>query len=74
MLSDQVKPEFCWFRPLQLSLLRLGRWLGNVVATKVMQGAALTLFSFDPSVVTGLIGVGLFTWGAVNFNKEEEAS
>ena len=74
MLSDQVKPEFCWFRLFQLSLLRLGRWLGNVVATKVMQDAASTLSSFDPSVVTGLIGVGLFTWGAVNFNKEEEAS
>ena len=42
-----------------------------MVATKVMQG---TLSSFDPSVVAGLIGVGLFTWGAVNFNKEEEAS
>ena len=75
MLSDQVKPEFCWFRLFQLSLLRLGSWLGNVVATKVMQGAASTLSSsFDPSVVTVLIGVGLFTWGAVNFNKEEEAS
>ena len=72
MLSGQVK--FCWFLPLQLYLLRLGRWLSDVVATKVMQGAASTLSSFDPSVVAGLIGVGLFTWGAVNFNKEEEAS
>ena len=70
-----MKPEFCWFQPLQLSLLRLGGWLGDVVATKVMQGAASTIFSsFDPSVVTGLIGVGLFPWGAVNFNKEKEAS
>ena len=46
-----------------------------MAATQVMQGAASTLSSsFDPSVVTRLIGVGLFTWGAVNFNKEEEAS
>ena len=72
MLSGQVK--FCWFLPLQLYLLRLGRWLSDMVATQVMQGAASTLSSFDPSVVAGLIGVGLFTWGAVNFNKEEEAS
>ena len=45
-----------------------------MVATQVMQGAASILSSFDLSVVAGLIGVGLFTWGAVNFNKEKEAS
>ena len=58
----------------ELYFLRLGRWLSNAVARKVMQGAASTLSSFDPFVVAGLIGVGLFTWGAVNFNQEKEVS
>ena len=49
-------------------MLRLGGGLSKMVATKVMQTSASTL----SSVAVGLVGVGIFTWGAANFNKDED--
>ena len=49
-------------------MLRLGEGLSKMVATKVMQTSASTL----SSVAVGLVGVGIFTWGAANLNKDED--
>ena len=51
-----------------ISVLRLGEGLSKMVATKVMQTSASTL----SSVAVGLVGVGIFTWGLANFNKDED--
>jgi len=48
---------------------RLGSWLSTVVAKKVVKGSASAIPS-EPSLVAGIIGIGLFTWGAVNLYKE----
>ena len=42
------------------------------MAKKVMKGIASVIASIpsEPSIVAGVLGVGLFTWGAVNLRKE----
>ena len=47
-------------------------WLSGVMAKKVMKGIASVIASIpsEPSIVAGVLGVGLFTWGAVNLRKE----
>ena len=50
-------------------LLRLGCWLSRAVAKKVVKESVSAITS-DPSIVVGILGVGLFTWGAVNICKE----
>ena len=49
-------------------MFRLGEGLSKMVATKVMQTTASTL----SSVAVGLVGIGIFTWGAANLNKDED--
>ena len=53
-------------------LLRLGGWLSGVVAEKVVKvsASAVASISSEPSIVAGIFGVGLFTWGTVNLCKE----
>ena len=57
-------------------LLRIGVWLSGVVAKKVVKGSASAIASIPskPSNVAGILGVGLFTWGAVNLFKESSFS
>merc|ERR1711990_611832 len=52
---------------------RLGSWLSTVVAKKVVKGSASAIPS-EPSLVAGIIGIGLFTWGAVNLCKESSCN
>ena len=60
---------FFFFPILQhISVFRLGEGLSKMVATKLMQTTASTL----SSVAVGLVGVGIFTWGAANINKDED--
>ena len=50
-------------------------WLSGVMAKKVMKGIASVIASIpsEPSIVAGVLGVGLFTWGAVNLRKESSS-
>ena len=41
--------------------------MSTVVAKKVVKRSAISL---KPSLVTGILGIGLFTWGAVNLCKQ----
>ena len=43
-----------------------------MVAKKVMKESvsAITSIPSQPSIVAGIIGIGLFTWGTVNLCKE----
>ena len=51
---------------------RLGGWLSRVVAKKLVNGSASAIASIpsEPSLVAGTLGIGIFTWGAVNLCKE----
>ena len=46
----------------------------GVVAKKVVKGGASAIASIpsEPYIVAGILGVGLFTWGAVKLCKEAE--
>ena len=50
----------------------MGGWLSRVVAKKVVKESvsAITSIPSEPSIVAGILGIGLFTWGAVNLCKE----
>ena len=63
-----------FFSLLQLHLLRMGDWLSGVVAKKVLKESAsvITALPSEPYLVAGIIGVGLFSWGAANLCKKEE--
>ena len=63
-----ISPIFIFYSQL---LLRLGVWLSGVVAKKVVKEGASAIVS-EPYIVAGILGVGLFTWGAVKLCKEAE--